>query len=183
MHLIQRGACSCVHSTVDSNNECQGTAITVARTIPSTDICRLSYTFLCSPPRLNQCLDAQSHQHDCVQGDTIVIPYNGENYYIDIQEVKPDRAVSVVETDVEVDFAPPKDYKEPDYKPAPAAVAPALPTGGSSTGAASASGSAKAAEAEPEPPRFTAFAGAQRMSASMYCCSVQWERAHPQAVL
>ena len=96
-----------------------------------------------------------------MQGDTIVIPYNGENYYIDIQEVKPDTAVSVVETDVEVDFAPPKDYKEPDYKAEPAAPRAEIPTG---TSIASSSAAAKAAEAEPEPPSFTAFAGVSRLS-------------------
>jgi hypothetical protein len=90
------------------------------------------------------------------QGDTIAIPYNGEIYYIDIKEVKPDKAVSVVETDVEVDFAPPLDYKEPERPPPPAAPSPLTR---SDNGATSASGSAKAAEQEPEPPRFTAFSG------------------------
>jgi ubiquitin fusion degradation protein 1 len=70
------------------------------------------------------------------EGDTIVIDYNGKFYYIDILEVKPDKAVSVIETDVNVDFAPPKDYKEPDYnaKPAtPASTEPMEADGGRET--------------------------------------------------
>ncbi|CAK8533325.1 unnamed protein product [Lathyrus sativus] len=34
-------------------------------------------------------------------------------YYIDMVETKPSPAISIIETDCEVDFAPPLDYKEP----------------------------------------------------------------------
>lgn len=54
-------------------------------------------------------------------GDTIVVAYNNKKYYIDIVETKPSSAVSIIETDCEVDFAPPLDYKEPE-KPAPSAL-------------------------------------------------------------
>ncbi|KAF8661686.1 hypothetical protein HU200_056633 [Digitaria exilis] len=47
-------------------------------------------------------------------GDTIMVSYNHRKYYIDIVETKPASAVSIVETDCEVDFAPPLDYKEPE---------------------------------------------------------------------
>ncbi|KAF8772779.1 hypothetical protein HU200_005365 [Digitaria exilis] len=47
-------------------------------------------------------------------GDTIMVSYNSRKYYIDIVETKPASAVSIVETDCEVDFAPPLDYKEPE---------------------------------------------------------------------
>jgi hypothetical protein len=115
------------------------------------------------------------------QGDTIAIPYNGEIYYIDIKEVKPDKAVSVVETDVEVDFAPPLDYKEPERPPPPAVPSPLTR---SDNGATSASGSAKAAEQEPELPRFTAFSGvlscflacAMLVQHSLYCSAVAYPR-------
>eukprot|EP00892_Ulva_mutabilis_P004339 jgi/Ulvmu1/2277/UM013_0124.1 len=94
------------------------------------------------------------------QGDTIAISYNGKNYHIDVMEVKPDRAVSVVETDISVDFAPPKDYKEPDYRAQSAAAAvasqPAAPAA-APAGAAAAGPGTEAAE--PEPPRFAAFTG------------------------
>ncbi|CAM8937881.1 unnamed protein product [Rhodiola kirilowii] len=50
-------------------------------------------------------------------GDTFMVLYNDMKYYIDVVETRPDYAVSVVETDCEVDFAAPLDYKEPE-KPA-----------------------------------------------------------------
>ncbi|KAF8402934.1 hypothetical protein HHK36_011027 [Tetracentron sinense] len=53
--------------------------------------------------------------------DTIMVTYNSNKYYIDILETKPSFGVSIIETDCEVDFAPPLDYKEPE-KPAPSSV-------------------------------------------------------------
>ncbi|CAO2189874.1 unnamed protein product [Urochloa humidicola] len=47
-------------------------------------------------------------------GDTIMVSYNGKSYYIDIVETRPAAAVSIIDTDCEVDFAPPLDYKEPE---------------------------------------------------------------------
>ncbi|KAI5062989.1 hypothetical protein GOP47_0021536 [Adiantum capillus-veneris] len=47
-------------------------------------------------------------------GDNIMVAYNNKKYYIDIIEAKPSAAVSIIETDCEVDFAPPLDYKEPE---------------------------------------------------------------------
>ena len=105
-----------------------------------------------------------------VQGDTIVIEYNDKLYHIDVLEVQPNEAISVVETDVEVDFAPPKDYKEPDYTAQAAAhAAPSadatgaapMATDGDSAGAASGkNGAAAAADAEPDEPKFLIFGGA-----------------------
>ena len=43
-----------------------------------------------------------------------MVAYNNKKYYIDIVETKPDSAISIIETDCEVDFAPPLDYKEPE---------------------------------------------------------------------
>ena len=57
-----------------------------------------------------------------------MVAYNNKQYHIDIVEAKPASAVSIIETDCEVDFAPPLDYKEPE-KPqrtvVPASKAPA----------------------------------------------------------
>eukprot|EP00930_Biecheleria_cincta_P098502 TRINITY_DN90153_c0_g1_i1.p1 TRINITY_DN90153_c0_g1~~TRINITY_DN90153_c0_g1_i1.p1 ORF type:complete len:320 (+),score=66.37 TRINITY_DN90153_c0_g1_i1:84-1043(+) len=53
-------------------------------------------------------------------GDSIVINYNSKKYEIEIIECKPAKAISIIEADVNVDFAPPKDYKEPP-RPPPAA--------------------------------------------------------------
>ncbi|KAD6795710.1 hypothetical protein E3N88_06606 [Mikania micrantha] len=57
-------------------------------------------------------------------GDSIMVAYNNKKYYIDIIETKPSHAISIIETDCEVDFAPPLDYKEPE-KLAPSSKAPA----------------------------------------------------------
>lgn len=46
--------------------------------------------------------------------DCIVIDYNRRKYEIEVIECKPASAISIIETDVNVDFAPPKDYKEPE---------------------------------------------------------------------
>lgn len=48
------------------------------------------------------------------KGDSIMVAYNNKKYYIDIVEAKPSHAISIIETDCEVDFAPPLDYKEPE---------------------------------------------------------------------
>uniref|UniRef100_A0A0E0QT63 Uncharacterized protein n=1 Tax=Oryza rufipogon TaxID=4529 RepID=A0A0E0QT63_ORYRU len=47
-------------------------------------------------------------------GDTIMVAYNNKEFLIDIVETKPASAVCIIETDCEVDFAPPLDYKEPE---------------------------------------------------------------------
>jgi ubiquitin fusion degradation protein 1 len=59
-----------------------------------------------------------------------MVAYNNKKYYIDIVETKPSNAISIIETDCEVDFAPPLDYKEPEpVKPAgPANMEPATGT-------------------------------------------------------
>ncbi|KAK1296658.1 hypothetical protein QJS10_CPB15g00575 [Acorus calamus] len=60
-------------------------------------------------------------------GDSIMVAYNNKKYYIDIVETKPSNAISIIETDCEVDFAPPLDYKEPERPPLsiPSSKAPA----------------------------------------------------------
>lgn len=50
-----------------------------------------------------------------------MVAYNNKKYYINIVETKPSSAVSIIETDCEVDFAPPLDFKEPE-KPAKSAL-------------------------------------------------------------
>ena len=78
-------------------------------------------------------------------GDTILVSYNGKRFYIDIIEAKPQNAISIVETDCEVDFAPPLDYVEPVYTPA-APLQAAGAAGAASAGGAGAGGRAAAAE-------------------------------------
>lgn len=43
------------------------------------------------------------------KGDTLKLQYAEKVYWVDVLEVKPADAVSIIETDLEVDFAPPKD--------------------------------------------------------------------------
>ncbi|KAK7353573.1 hypothetical protein VNO80_19023 [Phaseolus coccineus] len=81
-------------------------------------------------------------------GDSIMVAYNNKKYYIDIIETKPDNAMSIIETDCEVDFAPPLDYKEPEKPIAPLPTGKALVT-------------AEDTPAETEP-KFNPFSGTGR---------------------
>ncbi|KXS21630.1 UFD1-domain-containing protein [Gonapodya prolifera JEL478] len=59
-------------------------------------------------------------------GDVISLMYNKRPYDIEVLEVRPSSApksaISIVETDVEVDFAPPVGYQEPKQQMRPASV-------------------------------------------------------------
>ncbi|KAL9289620.1 putative ubiquitin fusion degradation protein Ufd1 [Arabidopsis thaliana] len=94
-------------------------------------------------------LETALRNYSCLTvGDSIMVPYNNKKYFIDIVEAKPSNGISIIETDCEVDFAPPLDYKEPER---PVAPAPAK-------------GEAKAKEvdvAEAEP-KFNPFTGSGR---------------------
>ena len=48
-------------------------------------------------------------------GDHIAIQYLDQNYYLEVKEVKPSDAVSIIETDCEVDFEEPVGYQESHY--------------------------------------------------------------------
>jgi len=48
-------------------------------------------------------------------GDTISIKYNKKIYQLKVLETKPHGAISIIEADIEVDFAPPPGYVEPSY--------------------------------------------------------------------
>lgn len=50
------------------------------------------------------------------KGDVISINYNEKDYELCILETRPGDAVSIIECDMDVDFAPPVGYQEPDYK-------------------------------------------------------------------
>ncbi|MCI34753.1 ubiquitin fusion degradation protein, partial [Trifolium medium] len=52
-------------------------------------------------------LEKSLRSYSCLTtGRTIMIPYNDKKYYIDVVETKPSPAISIIETDCEVDFAP-----------------------------------------------------------------------------
>jgi len=75
------------------------------------------------------------------QGDIIAIEYNKKIHHLGIIELKPasaHRAVSIVETDIQLDFAPPLDYVDPSTtqlqaKPAQTSVQPNLSSSSSSS--------------------------------------------------
>jgi len=81
-------------------------------------------------------------------GDSIMVAYNNKKYYIDIIETKPSSAISIIETDCEVDFAPPLDYKEPELPKQSSVPTNKAP--------------AQVHDAEPEEPKFSPFTGAGR---------------------
>ena len=75
-------------------------------------------------------LETALRNYSCLTtGDSIMVPYNNKKYFIDIVETKPANGISIIETDCEVDFAPPLDYKEPERPKAPTAAAKALAKG------------------------------------------------------
>lgn len=48
-------------------------------------------------------------------GDTICIPYGSNNFYLDVREVQPNGAASIIETDCNVDFEEPLGYQDSKY--------------------------------------------------------------------
>ena len=51
------------------------------------------------------------------EGDTISVKFLDKIYKIDVLECKPEKAIRTLNCDIIVDFAPPKDYKEPEKVP------------------------------------------------------------------
>ncbi|CAK7329600.1 unnamed protein product [Dovyalis caffra] len=94
-------------------------------------------------------LETTLRNYSCLTtGDSIMVAYNNKKYYIDIIETKPSNAISIIETDCEVDFAPPLDYKEPEK---PVASVP------------SSKGTSQVEEVPAETqPKFSPFTGAGR---------------------
>ena len=63
------------------------------------------------------------------RGEVVCFKYLDKVYYMDILDTKPASAVSIIETNMDVDFAPPADYVPPTA-PAAAAAAPATAAAG-----------------------------------------------------
>lgn len=49
------------------------------------------------------------------KGDMICLPYAGTKYHLEVTEVKPNEAASIVESDVKVDFDEPVGYQQSEY--------------------------------------------------------------------
>lgn len=93
-------------------------------------------------------LERTLRSYSCLTvGDCFVVNYNNKNYEIEVKETKPTDApgISIIETDCQVDFEAPKDYKEPErvFPNKPAAPAPVV-------GAAPKAGDGAAGAALPE---------------------------------
>lgn len=50
------------------------------------------------------------------EGDMVAIKYNEKIYELQVLETKPGKAVSIIECDMNVEFAAPVGYKEPEWK-------------------------------------------------------------------
>lgn len=60
-------------------------------------------------------LEKHLRDYSCMtKGDVFQFTYNGRMYAFKVLELKPDNVVSLIETDMSVDFAPPLDYVEPE---------------------------------------------------------------------
>ena len=65
-------------------------------------------------PNPKTILEYNLRNYFCVtEGDTISVKFGKKIYKIDVIQCKPDKAIRTLNCDLEVDFAPPKDYKEP----------------------------------------------------------------------
>lgn len=63
-------------------------------------------------------LESKLRNFACLStGDVIAIVYNNKTYEVSVLETKPAAAVSVIECDLNVDFAPYVGYKEPERAP------------------------------------------------------------------
>jgi ubiquitin fusion degradation protein 1 len=82
-------------------------------------------------------LESVLRNFSCVtKKDTICLPYNGRNYYLDIVDVKPQEACSIVEADVRVEFESPPGYQEKLDARKAAAAAEAAAAGAAAAAAA-----------------------------------------------
>ena len=64
-------------------------------------------------PNPKTILEYNLRNYFCVtEGDTISVKFGKKIYKIDVIQCKPDKAIRTLNTDLVVDFCPPKDYKE-----------------------------------------------------------------------
>ena len=64
---------------------------------------------------LSLCFDRLRNFACLSTGDVIAIMYNAKTYEVSVLETKPAAAISVIECDLNVDFAPPVGYQEGQY--------------------------------------------------------------------
>eukprot|EP00741_Cyanophora_paradoxa_P024025 tig00021720_g23200.t1 len=109
------------------------------------------------------------HFSALTKGDTVRLNYNNKVFNLDVLETKPRDAISLIETDIIVDFAPPLDYVEPP-RPAPAPAASTSPPPPAASSSAPphppqpaapppAAKKEESEEEEEEKPKFVPFSG------------------------
>lgn len=104
----------------------EGSVVTVTNvSLPKASFVKLqpqSVDFLeISNPRA--VLEHALRNFSCVtKGDVIQIPYNNKNFHFALQEVQPQDAACIIETDCNVDFDAPVGYVEPGSVPASSAA-------------------------------------------------------------
>ena len=112
---------------------------------------------------LGRRLEHSLPQFTCMSvGDVVAISYLGRTYHFKVLETKPGPAISVIETDIEVDFAPPPGYVEPSVaKAAPVAVPAtvAAKSGTAADGSPAAASASATLEREDSSKGFVAFSG------------------------
>lgn len=96
----------------------EGSLLTVTNaSLPKATFCKLqaqSVDFLeISNPRA--VLEHALRNYSCItEGDIIQIPYNDQNYRLQLRKVEPGPAACIIETDCNVDFEAPVGYVEPE---------------------------------------------------------------------
>ena len=79
-------------------------------------------TFIKLQPHLTEFTENPEHNileynlrnYFCVtEGDTISVKHGGKTYKLDVIECKPEKAIRTLNTNIEIDFCPSKDYKVP----------------------------------------------------------------------
>ncbi|KAK8772327.1 hypothetical protein V5799_024429 [Amblyomma americanum] len=82
-----------------------------------TALCLQVFNTVCSIKDCNQSLRLENALRNfaCLStNDIIAIEYNNKTYELCVLETKPGNAVSIIECDMNVEFAPPVGYKEPE---------------------------------------------------------------------
>ena len=75
---------------------------------------KTEFTTISNPKTI---LEYNLRDYFCVtEGDTISIKFGNKIYDIEVIQCKPEKQIRTLNCNLEVDFAPPKDYKEPEKK-------------------------------------------------------------------
>jgi len=102
-------------------------------------------------------LEMTLRNYSCLtKDDVILVNYNNKRYFIDILETKPGEAITIIETDCEVDFAEPLDYKKEEAGAGALAAKKEEP---GNLGKRPSQEAGKIEEEEPDVPTFIPFAG------------------------